>query len=304
MQMNDLNQAITNLDIPKYNLDTCSMLVEFNAPMWTARKLDKGTTEEVRQNKQAKAKGAARVNKHLLAGTSELDDIISFVQNVRRYVNHVTLPWTDRGMRLLPTAKFLEFDEQMKKYEEEFVVKVNDFLNIYPTLITAQAMALGQMFNRAEFPDVKEVARKFSFRVSYMPLPTAGDFRVDVGAAAQEELKVRLNELYSQRIGEAIDEVRVRLSEAVKHLADQLTVDYVGKEAKPRRFYESTLEAAQNLCDLVPALNITNDPKLEEVRADLERIIGGIGVETIRTDLPVREELKKEMDDLASRLDF
>lgn len=304
MQMNDLNQAITNLDIPKYNLDTCSMLVEFNAPMWTARKLDKGTTEEVRQNKQAKAKGAARVNKHLLAGTSELDDIISFVQNVRRYVNHVTLPWTDRGMRLLPTAKFLEFDEKMKEYEQQFITKVNNFLQIYPTLITAQAMALGQMFNRAEFPDVKEVARKFSFRVSYMPLPTAGDFRVDVGAAAQEELKVRLNELYSQRIGEAIDEVRVRLSEAVKHLADQLTVDYVGKEAKPRRFYESTLEAAQNLCDLVPALNITNDPKLEEVRADLERIIGGIGVETIRNDLPAREEIKKEMDDLASRLDF
>jgi SAM-dependent methyltransferase len=67
---------------------------------------------------------------------------------------------------------------------------------------------------------------------------------------------------------------------------------------------KSTLEAAQNLCDLVPALNITNDPKLEGVRAELERIIGGIGVETIRTDLPAREEIKKEMDDLASRLDF
>jgi hypothetical protein len=304
MQMNDLNQAITNLDIPKYNLDTCSMLVEFNAPMWYARKLDKSTTEEVRQTKEAKAKGAARVNKHLLAGTSELDGIIAFVQNVRKYVAHMTLPWSDRGPRLLPTSKFLEFDEQMRKYEEEFVVKVNDFLDIYPTLITAQAMALGKMFNRAEFPDVKEVARKFAFRVTYMPLPTAGDFRVDVGVAAQEELKTRLNEVYSRRVGEAVDEVRVRLSAAVKHLADQLTVDYVGKEAKPRRFYESTLEAAQNLCDLVPALNITNDPKLEEVRAELERIIGGIGVETIRTDLPAREEIKKEMDDLASRLDF
>jgi len=304
MQMNDLNQSITNLDLPKYNLDTCSMLVEFNAPMWTARKLDKSTTEEVRQSKQAKAKGAARVNKHLLAGTSELDALISFVQSVRKYVAHMTLPWADRGMRLLPTAKFLEFDEQMRKYEEEFITKVNDFLQIYPTLITAQAMALGQMFNRAEFPDVKEVARKFSFRVTYMPLPTAGDFRVDVGLAAQEELKTRLNEVYTRRIGEAIDEVRVRLGEAVKHLAEQLTVDYVGKEAKPRRFYESTLEAAQNLCDLVPALNITNDPKIEEVRAELERIVGGIRVETIRTDLPAREEIKKEMDDLASRLDF
>ena len=29
---------------PRYNLDTCSMLVEFNASVWTARKLDKTTT--------------------------------------------------------------------------------------------------------------------------------------------------------------------------------------------------------------------------------------------------------------------
>jgi len=301
---NDINQAIQTLDIPRFNLDTCSMLVEFNASVWTARKLDKSTTEEVQQTKQAKAKNAARVTKHMLAGTSELDAIISFVQRVRDYVSHMSLPWSDRTLRLLPTAKFLEFDTRMKEFEEEFIVKVNEFLDIYPTLITAQAMALGQMFNRAEFPDVNEVARKFKFRFTYMPLPTSGDFRVDVGMAAQEELKARLNEVYSQRINEAMEEVRGRLTETVKHLADRLTVDYVGNEAKPRRFHESTLEAAKNLCDLIPALNITNDPKVEAVRADLERIIGGIGVETIRNDYAAREEIKKEVDDLASRLDF
>lgn len=301
MNMNDANIII---DTPRFNLDTCSLLVDFNAPTWTARKLDKSTTAEVQHAKQAKAKGAARVNKHLLAGTTELDDIVSFVQKVRNYVTSNTLPWADRGTRLLPTARFLEFDEQMKLYENEFVLKVNEFIQIYPSLITAQAMALGQMFNRAEFPDVKDIARKFDFRVTYMPLPTAGDFRVDVGIAAQEELKTKLNQVYEKRISAAIDEVRERLTESVSHLAEQLTVEYEGSKAKPRRFYESTLETAKNLCAIVPALNITNDPKIEEVRADLERIIGGITADVVRDDLPAREELKREMDDLVARLDF
>ena len=52
---------------PRFNIDTCAMLVEFNASVWTARKLDKSTTDEVTTNKHA-AKDAARVNKHLLAG--------------------------------------------------------------------------------------------------------------------------------------------------------------------------------------------------------------------------------------------
>jgi len=300
MKLNDMQ--VTN--IPRYNLDTCSILVEFNAPMWHARKLDKGTTEEVCQTKEAKAKGAARVTKHILAGTTELDGIINFTQAVRKYVAGMTMPWSDRGSRLLPSALFDEFDTQMKEYEDEFVARVNAFLQIYPTLITAQAMALGKMFNRAEFPSVDEVARKFDFRVTYTPIPTAGDFRVDVGAAAQEELKAKLNEVYARRIDEAIAEVRERLTLAITHLAEQLTVDYEGSKAKPRRFYDSTLETAKNLCGLVPALNITNDPKIEEVRADLERIIGGIHSDTIREDLPAREEIKKEVDDLAARLAF
>jgi hypothetical protein len=301
MQLNDIQAAI---DTPRYNLDTCSMLVEFSAPVWTARKLDKTTTDEVQQTKNAKAKGAARVNKHLLAGRTELDSIVSFVQSVRNYVYANTLPWSDAGIRLLPTSRFMEFDADMKKFESEFVARVNEFVDIYPTLITAQAMALGDMFNRAEFPDADEVARKFSFRVTYMPLPTAGDFRVDVGTAAQDELKAKLNEVYAQRIQTAVDDVREKLRHIVTHLSDRLTVEYVGDEAKPRRFHESNLVTAKELCELVPALNITNDPKIEEVRSELERIIGGIEVETIRNDIPVREELKKEMDDLVSRLDF
>ncbi len=32
---------------PRFNIDTCAMLVEFNASVWTARKLDKSTTDEV-----------------------------------------------------------------------------------------------------------------------------------------------------------------------------------------------------------------------------------------------------------------
>lgn len=301
MQLNDIQAAI---DTPRYNLDTCSMLVEFSAPVWTARKLDKTTTDEVQQTKNAKAKGAARVNKHLLAGRTELDSIVSFVQSVRNHVYANTLPWSDAGIRLLPTSRFMEFDADMKKFESEFVARVNEFVDIYPTLITAQAMALGDMFNRAEFPDADEVARKFSFRVTYMPLPTAGDFRVDVGTAAQDELKAKLNEVYAQRIQTAVDDVREKLRHIVTHLSDRLTVEYVGDEAKPRRFHESNLVTAKELCELVPALNITNDPKIEEVRSELERIIGGIEVETIRNDIPVREELKKEMDDLVSRLDF
>ena len=179
----------------RYNIDTCAMLVEFNASVWTARKLDKSTTDEVVATKNATAKDAARVNKHLLAGRSELDVIQHLVNKVRNYVYDNTLPWSDSGIRLLPSVRFFEFNKQMEDFEHEFNDLVNDFVNVYPTLITAQAMALGDMFNRDDFPSPSDVAHRFDFRLNYMPVPTAGDFRIDVGNAAQEELRQKLAKL-------------------------------------------------------------------------------------------------------------
>ena len=46
----------------RYNIDTCSMLVEFNASVWTARKLDKKTTDEVVTSKNAADRKSTRLN--------------------------------------------------------------------------------------------------------------------------------------------------------------------------------------------------------------------------------------------------
>ena len=173
----------------RFNIDTCAMLVEVNVRQWTARKLDKTTTEEVLIGKSAGSKGAARVNKNLLAGRPELETINQCVGSIRTYLYDVTLPWSDSGLRLLTTAKFMEFNQRMQEFEDKFNALVDDFVTTYPTLITAQAMALGDMFNRTEYPTPDDIKHRFEFRVNYMPVPTSGDFRVDVGKDAQAELQ-------------------------------------------------------------------------------------------------------------------
>ena len=55
-----------------FGLDEATMVMEFNCSVWTARKLDKGVTDEVVTSKGAGSKGAARVNKSLMAGPAAL----------------------------------------------------------------------------------------------------------------------------------------------------------------------------------------------------------------------------------------
>ena len=109
----------------RYAIDTCAMLVEFSASVWTARKLDRKVSDEVVASKSAGSKAAARVNKNLLAGRDELDVIQAHVTSVRNYVYDNTLPWSDSGLRLLPTIRFTEFNARMQEEENKTGTCVN-----------------------------------------------------------------------------------------------------------------------------------------------------------------------------------
>ena len=294
----------TTLNTTRYNIDTCSMLAEFNASVWTARKLDKSATEEVVSNKNAASKDAARVNKHLLAGRTELDVIQQLVGRARTFVYDNTLPWSDSGLRLLPTASFERFTSKMNAFEDEFQEAVTQFVDIYPTLITAQAMALGDMFRRDDFPSQREVLTKFAFRVNYMPVPTSGDFRIDVGNAAVDELRERLERVTSERVEAAISDIRARLGEHLKRMSDRLTTDYVAGEAKPRRFHDTLVDGALELCELTKTLNIINDTTLEQTRSQLEQLLVGVTPTDLRKNEAIRQDVKRNVDSILDKFSF
>lgn len=295
---------MTTTTAPRHNLDTCAMLVEFNASVWTARKLDKSTTDEVVQSKNAGAKDAARVNKHLLAGRSELDVIQQAVNRARQFVYDNTAPWSDSGLRLLPTINFMKFTERMNEFEEEIEALVKSFVAIYPTLITAQALALGDMFKRDDYPTANEIMTKFSFRVNYMPVPSSGDFRVDVGNQAQAELKERLEKLTQERVDNAMKDVKDRLTTHLKRMSDRLTTDYIAGEAKTRRFHDSLVDGALELCDITKALNMTGDSALEHARIELEQLLVGVTPNDLRKNEAIRQDVKKNVDAILDKFNF
>jgi len=300
----------------RFNIDTCSMLVEFNASVWTARKLDRKVSDEVVASKSAGSKAAARVNKNLLAGRPELDVIQNHVTAVRNYVYDNTLPWSDSGLRLLPTIRFMAFNARMQDEENTYWDLCKSFVTVYPSLITAQAMALGDMFKREEYPAPDTIAHKFGFSVNYMPVPTAGDFRVDVGNDAQRELQDKLTALADERVSKAMDAVRLRIKGHLERMVDRLGVDVVAGDAKPRCFHDSMIEGGFELCDLVKGLNVVGDTDLEAARASLEQCLAGVSVrtkksgaemsvaDTLREDMQQRSAVKSQVEGMLNKFNW
>lgn len=276
----------------KINIGSAALLVEVNVSSWSARKLDRKVTDEVTTNKAA-SRSAARVNKNLLADDEKLEAINKYAANFRNWLYAETLPWSNSGLRLIPTAKFFDFKQTLDAYKSEFEDLVNNFVQEYPTRIAAQAFKLGSMFDRSEYPDAQEIASKFKFSYCFSPVPEAGHFLVDLGEEMEKELKEEYAKAYEDRVNTAMKDLWTRLKDHLDKIAERLTPDPDGKN---KIFRDSLVDNVLDLCGMLRDLNVTNDPNLEKARKEVEMLLSGVVADDLRKNEEIRKDVRSEVN--------
>jgi hypothetical protein len=262
-----------------------AMLVTLNISTYSGRKQDRRTQDEVTTAKGSGSTRAASVYKNLFADCAELDAITKFQARARMRHYQMTLPWDDMGARLLPTASFMEYTDDMRKYQEEFDRLVDVFLDKYDTLVAAAAFKLGTLFDRTEYPERSTIARRFKFELTHIPLPTAGDFRLDIESEVQNKLMRDYDARLQSQVSAAQQDAWTRVYDVLSRLKDRLTLDENGKR---KTFHDTTVTNAQELCNALTQLNITKDPALEKARQQLEDAMVGIDPKELRKEESVR----------------
>lgn len=274
-------------------ISNSAMLVDLNISVWTGRKMDKKVSEEVDATKGTKAR-AGNYHKKLLAGTDKLEKIQKIVSAVRTWNYNNTLPWSDGGSRLLPMKNFFEYKATLNNFEQQYAQAVDEFIQEYPQLVSNSAFALGSLFDRGEYPDAESLRSKFAFKYVFCPVPDAGDFRIDVEEQAKAELQQQYKSYYETKLAEAMKDAWTRLHDTLKHLSERM--DYTDENKK--KFWDSTITNATELCSLLTSLNVTNDPKLEEARQKLEKALAGVAPDDIRESEAIRTSVKSKVDEI------
>jgi len=113
------------------SIASSAVLVELNISVWPANKVDREMTETVNTNASA-VRDASQTRKNLFAGTTLRKDIEKLAARIRLYHNQHTMPWADKGQRLLPTKLFMEYKQTMNNYEAQFKQMCNNFFIEYP----------------------------------------------------------------------------------------------------------------------------------------------------------------------------
>lgn len=258
-----------------------AMLVSINIGLYTGKKQDTRTRDEVTASHGAKSSKAASVYKSLFADCKELDDIVKFQARARMRHYQATLPWSDDGLRLLPTKAFLNYTQDTDRDRQHFEMLVGAFLDKYDTLVAAAAFQLGTLFDREEYPTRDKIAHKFYFKVNYTPLPTAGDFRLDIENEVQAKLVQEYEERLVTQVQAAQKDAWSRLFKVLERMQDRLKLNEDGTRPV---FRDSLIDNAHEVCEVLTQLNVTNDPELEKARQQLESALQGVNIKELRKE--------------------
>lgn len=278
-----------------------AMLVSLNIGMYSARKQDKTTQAEITEAKGSGSRKAASVYKNLFAECVELDAIGKFLTRVRNEHYRLTLPWDDDGKRMLPTKALIEYRAFMGRAEAELGRLVGVFGDKYDTLVAAAAFQLGALFDRAEYPSRERAMKRFYLDVAMTPLPVSGDFRLDIEAEVQDDLVRDYEKRMDAKVQAANQEAWTRLHKVLSHMSERLETNDDGTK---KIFHDTTVTNAEQLCDLLTQLNITQDPALEKARASLEAALQGATPKDLRESQGSRTIVKQRVDSILSAFDW
>jgi len=280
------------------SISSSSMLVELGISVWTGRKKDKAASADVTALNAAHT-GVASVNKKLLGDCEELVAAQKFASNVRSMHYSMTMPWSDSGMRLLPTSVYFKYHQQMTALQNEFDRIVQRFLDAYDWEVMQAQTKLGTLFHRDEYPTAASLRDKFGFRMSYIPLPDAGDWRVDMEREAQDTLKAQYADFYGKQVEAAMRDLLERQHNELARFVKQLGIDADGKKGK---IYDSTMEHVLHLTDMMEAANFTNDPSLQLALGRIRAALEGVDRMDLVQNDGFRSDTKRAMESAIAAL--
>lgn len=270
-----------------------TMLINLSITKWSMRKHDKKISDEIEQKYSATEAG--RYNKCLLA--IECGKQISQIDTGARTFHYInTLPWSDNGARILPSKNYFEYVRKMSSIKDEREGYVRTFIQNFEVYKEESKLRLNGLYKESDYPAIYDLEDKYSFEYSITPIPSGNDFRIDIGGMEMQKIREELEEKVKISQGKAVQDLWYRLKDAIQHIVARLS-------DKDAVFRDSLIENIIELTQILPRLNFTDDPDLEDMRREIEQSICTVSPQNLRSDANLRKNTAKEAKVLMDKME-
>jgi hypothetical protein len=278
------------------DITTKAMLVSLTIKAWSGAKIDKRVGQDVAAREGADS-DAGHYSKKLVAKDA-LADIKAISGEARTRHYEYTLPWSQDGARILPSAMHAKYAADMRQLQDRFELAVKAFMADYEGQILLAQRRLGSMFVEADYPDLRDIDGKFAWDINVMPIPSGNDFRVSLSQDMTNAIRQDIEAKTGKAVQDATRSLFERVSKTISHMAESLEeygeVIENGKVKKINPFRDSVVGNIQELVDLLPVLNITGDSALTNITENIKKSLLNASAKDLREDPALRREVAKD----------
>ena len=274
-----------------------AMLVSLRISAWSGRLYDREASDHVAVHHDAST-NVGRYNKRLLpkAALAALNATMNEART-RHYAN--SLPWDDKGSRLLTVANYEQYTEIMDGLRERLVRQRARFIEDFDHYVKQARLDLGKLFRMEEYPSKEDLRDRFSIRYRITPVPDADHFIARLASDDTDRVKRDIERHIEEQLHDAVGDLYRRLAEAVERVSERLNEDGDGK---PLVFRDTMISNIRDLVDVVPRLNIFGDQRLARLCEEVKDRIAGVEPDSLRPsrtfDPVVRDRVKRDADAL------
>lgn len=264
------------------------VLVNLTICQFDIHRKDSKISKEVADSNDVKDLKLCRVRKSLLPKTAQLKEVHAIAQKARLFHYENTHAWMFDGPRILMTSNFEAYSKKIREFEKEFQVAVNNLVDNYGTMKDQAKSLLGSLYNERDYPDKDKLKKYFQFKMKVQPLPSSASLlNIKFEGEDQDALRAELE----ADMAETFQKANKRLWQNLFEKLEKLYVKLQDEEATVR---ESTLKAVRDLVELLPQINITKDPKLEELANQLKASLDGLSHTSLNTNPDVRKKTTEQ----------
>lgn len=231
----------------------------------------------------------------------EYDAIVRLDRGIRASMSLMSLPAVlAEGAYLVPFKSVARARELIAAYREAREEAIDAFLRKYEgNLLDQEAIRLGPLFKRDQYPALEDVSDAFSVEISYPSFKPDGALKTINEEAYREALDDNI-----RRMSDAAEKIQLAMRAGLLKLIEGLSkaLSKVREDGKPGIFHESTITNVQAWLDVFKDRNLTEDSDLDAIVSRCNAVLSGLSPEELRSDMDLRGEVVRKMEQVSGEL--
>ena len=280
-----------------------AMLAKLVIHSYGNRVTENGVADEIAEEKKMTTASALTVRKRIIP-RSELTLAVKSAGISLRQIHHtLTVPFTEDGWDLLPSALYFEYKKQVGEYIEKRKAAAEKLATALPKIKEDAKVALGELWNDIEWPDAATLPWKYRVEILYRPIPQGAHLLVDVAEDELKRVQAQVEAQTWEAVQAGVREVVARLVEVVGHMVEKLKAYHITEEGKTEgAFRDSLVTNIKDILEIAPALNLTGDKKVASFIAAVEKELTAHTANELRDSDAVREAVAAKAEDILAKM--